>query len=111
MYRFSWSSYGNSGCFNNIESKKQKIEQDTDLKYDKLSKVSANEANFKAIEKTVTTLKSELSDIISEIDSGRIKSQEIEKEFLKMENTKKQKEKEINLVNEQKEKVFENIKK
>ena len=51
------------------------------------------------------------SSVISEIDSGRIKNQEIIKEFSMIEKTKKQKEEELSKINSQKEEVIIRIKK
>ena len=94
-----------------IEEKKKKVEEDTDLKYEKMSKESECNANIQVLNKTNTNIKNELSNVISEIDSGRIKTQEIKKEFLEIENSKKRKEEELKNIDSKKIEVIEKIKK
>ena len=94
-----------------IEEKKRKQEENNDEKYEKMSKISSCDASIQALEKENISIKNELDSVISEIDSGRIKNQEIIKEFSMIEKTKKQKEEELSKINSQKEEVITRIKK
>jgi len=68
-----------------IEEKKQKIEQNTDSKYEKNIQISTIDANCENLQKRKSTLRSEMDDVISELDRSRNKKQEIANEFSKAE--------------------------
>ncbi|MBQ3409637.1 MAG: chromosome segregation protein SMC [Clostridia bacterium] len=72
-----------------IECKKQKIESNTDLKYEKNIQISTINANCENLRKRLHILKDEISDTISELDSTRNKKQEISNGFAKTEAQKK----------------------
>ena len=94
-----------------IEEKKKKQESDTDLKYEKMSQISSCEANIQALDKEKINIKNELDSVISDLDSGRMKNQELMKEVAKIENQKNQKAQEIEKVNGKKDEVIMQIKK
>ena len=71
-----------------IESKKQIVEKNTDLKYEIATQISALEANFENLEKREKTVKTEISDTISELDSSRDNKQEMSKGFYEIEARK-----------------------
>ena len=94
-----------------IEEKKKKQESDTDLKYEKMSQISSCEANIQALDKEKVNIKNELDSVISDLDSGRMKNQDLMKEVAKIENQKNQKAQEIEKVNGKKDEVIMQIKK
>ena len=78
-----------------IEEKKQKIEENTDLKYEKNIQLSTMDANFENLEKRQKSLKSEMAEVISDLDRARDEKQNISKDFSKIENEKNRLSKEI----------------
>lgn len=68
-----------------IEEKKQQVEKNIDIKYEKNSKISAQEANLENLQKREVTLKQEKSVTISELDSTRITKEDIAKTFNEIE--------------------------
>ena len=78
-----------------IEEKKQKIEKNTDLKYEKNIQLSTMDANFENLEKRQKSLKSEMAEVISDLDRARDEKQNISKDFSKIENEKNRLSKEI----------------
>ena len=71
-----------------IEGKKKQVEADTDAKYERLAEINTYEINYENLEKTKKNVKQELQSTISELDSNRIKKQEISKNFQEIENTR-----------------------
>ncbi len=71
-----------------IEAKKQKVEKNTDKKYEILADINTQEANYENLEKRKKTLKSELENILSELDSTRDNKQELSKGFYEIQNKK-----------------------
>ena len=71
-----------------IESKKQTIEKHTDTKYEKNVQISSLDANYENLEKRQKSLKTEIAEIISELDKTRDQKQNISKDFSKIENQK-----------------------
>ena len=71
-----------------IESKKQTIEKHTDTKYEKNVQISSLDANYENLEKRQKSLKTEIAEIISELDRTRDQKQNIAKDFTKIENEK-----------------------
>ncbi len=71
-----------------IEAKKQKVENNTDKKYEILADINTQEANYENLEKRKKTLKLELENIISELDSTRDNKQELSKGFYEIQNKK-----------------------
>ena len=68
-----------------IEGKKKQVEADTDAKYERLAEINTYEINYENLEKTKKNVKQELQSTISELDSNRIKKQEISKNFQEIE--------------------------
>lgn len=93
-----------------IEDKKKKIESDTDARYERLSEINTYEVNYENLEKTERNAKQELQSTISELDSNRLKKQDISKEFLSIDNTRNKAVKTLEKIREQKEKALSNIK-
>ena len=71
-----------------IEEKKKKVEEDTDARYERISEISTYEANYENLDKTKKSVNLELQTTISELDSNRIRKQEISKGFLEIDNTR-----------------------
>lgn len=71
-----------------IEGKKKQVEADTDAKYERLAEINTYEINYENLEKTKKNVKQELQSTISELDSNRIKKQEISKNFQEIESTR-----------------------
>ena len=94
-----------------IEDKKKKVEEDTDLRYEKLSEINTYSVNFENLEKTKTSLKQELQSTISELDSNRTKKQDISKEFVDIDNTRNKEIRSLNEMKEQKNKALDTINK
>lgn len=69
-----------------IEAKKQKIETNTDKKYEVLADINTQEANYENLEKRKKTLKIEMENIISELDSTRDNKQELSKKFYEIQS-------------------------
>ena len=69
-----------------IEAKKQKIETNTDKKYKVLADINTQEANYENLEKRKKTLKIELENVISELDSTRDNKQELSKKFYEIQS-------------------------
>ena len=69
-----------------IEAKKQKIETNTDKKYEVLADINTQEANYENLEKRKKTLKIELENVISELDSTRYNKQELSKKFYEIQS-------------------------
>ena len=93
-----------------IEDKKRKVEEDTDARYERLAEISTYEANFENLEKTKKNVKQDLQEAISELDSNRIKKQEIAKEFLEIDNTRNKAVKKLTDIRNQKEEAINVIK-
>lgn len=69
-----------------IEAKKQKIETNTDKKYEVWADINTQEANYENLEKRKKTLKIELENVISELDSTRDNKQELSKKFYEIQS-------------------------
>ncbi len=68
-----------------IEEKKQKVEQNTDKKYEIASEINAQDVNLENLEKREKTLKQEIQVAISELDETRMQKQELSKGFYNIE--------------------------
>lgn len=93
-----------------IEEKKKKVKEDTDARYERLAEISTYEANFENLEKTKKNVKQDLQEAISELDSNRLKKQEISKEFLEIDNTRNKAVKQLIDIRNQKEEAINRIK-
>ena len=71
-----------------IEGKKQIVEQNTDKKYELGNQISTQDANFENLEKRQKQLKSEIDQVISELDLTRGNKQEMAKGFYEIESKK-----------------------
>ena len=93
-----------------IEGKKKQVEADTDAKYERLAEINTYEINYENLEKTKKNVKQELQNTISELDSNRIKKQEISKNFQEIENTRNKAVKTLTEIKAQKEEALAIIK-
>lgn len=93
-----------------IEGKKKQVEADTDAKYERLAEINTYEINYENLEKTKKNAKQELQSTISELDSNRIKKQEISKNFQEIENTRNKAVKTLTEIKAQKEEALAVIK-
>jgi len=82
-----------------IEDKKKKVEEDINLKYERLNEINAYDINFENLEKREKAAKQEMQSIISELDASRMSKQDISKEFLQIDTTRN---KALNKLNETK---------
>lgn len=69
-----------------IEAKKKKVEENTDLRYDKANIISTIEANLENIEKRFKQLNTEIDLSISELDSTRTTKEDLSKDFYEIED-------------------------
>ncbi len=81
-----------------IEEKKKVLEQKIDEKYERTSNINAQDINYENTEKRQNTLKSEIQEVISNLDSKRSLRQEIQKSFYEIENKRNNLVKEIEKV-------------
>lgn len=86
-----------------IEGKKKEVEQSTDLKYEKREGIKTEEIVYENLEKREKTLKQELSQTISELDSKRLIKSDIQKVFSKIENIRNENAKKLENINKQRE--------
>lgn len=93
-----------------IEDKKKKVELDTDARYERLSEINTYDVNFENLEKTKKNVKQELQITVSELDSNRIKKQDIAKNFLEIDNTRNKAIKKLDEIKDKKEKAINAIK-
>lgn len=71
-----------------IEEKKKKVEENTNLKYERQNDINSYDINFENLEKRQKTLKQDTQLIISELDAARLEKQEISKGFLDIDNVR-----------------------
>ena len=93
-----------------IEEQKQKIEKNTDNKYEIGNEISTLEANFENFEKREKTLKAEITETISELDSSRSDKQDISKGYFEIEGQKNKVLAEIAEISKEKENINNKIK-
>lgn len=93
-----------------IEDKKKKVELDTDARYERLSEINTYDVNFENLEKTKKNVKQELQITVSELDSNRIKKQDIAKNFLEIDNIRNKAIKKLEEIKDKKEKAINAIK-
>ena len=93
-----------------IEAKKQVIEKNTDLKYEKNIEISSLDANFENIEKRQKSIKTEIQETVSELDRTRTQKQDMSKEFQKIESEKNSATKELEENSNKKEEIENKIK-
>ena len=93
-----------------IEEQKQKIEKNTDSKYEKSNEISTLEANFENFEKREKTLKTEIAETISELDRTRDSKQDLSKGYYEIETKKNNVLSEIEKISNQKQEASNKIK-
>ena len=81
-----------------IEEKKKVLEKKTDEKYERNSNINAQNINYENAEKRQKTLKLEIQEVISDLDSRRSVKQEMQKSFYEIENKRNDLVKEIEKV-------------
>ena len=69
-----------------IEAHKKTVEDNTDKKYELQANISEQEINYQNHEKRQAQIKNEITGNISELDSTRMKKEEIAKEFYEIES-------------------------
>lgn len=72
-----------------IEEKKKQVEQNSELKYEKKELITIAESNLENISKREKTVKSEISNTISELDQKRLIKSEIYNTFSEKEDKRK----------------------
>lgn len=68
-----------------IEAKKKKVEENTDLKYEKRESINTAEVNIENLQKREKTVNEEISDTISKLDEKRLLKSDIAKTFSEIE--------------------------
>jgi len=93
-----------------IESKKQTIEKNTDLKYELSENISNQDVNYENLEKREKAVKAEISSLISELDSERNNKQELGKVFYEVQSNKETIEKTLSEKSNHKNECMDKIK-
>ena len=86
-----------------IEEKKQIVQNNVDEKYEIIALLNTEKANIENLNKKEVSLKNDLSDTISELDSVRNQKEEFSKEFYDIEKNKNELEKQITSMREENE--------
>ncbi len=84
-----------------IEAKKKKVQDNTDIKYEKLSDINTQKVNFENYEKRESTVKTEIQTTISELDQNRLSKEEIAKIFYEIEGKKNNITKQLDKISEE----------
>ena len=71
-----------------IENKKQIVQKNIDDKYEIVGEVNTEKANYENLEKREKSLKNEIQETISELDSTRTNKEESSKSFYELEKSK-----------------------
>ena len=71
-----------------IEAKKKTVQDNTDIKYEKLADINTQKINYENYGKRETTIKTETQTTISELDQNRLSKEEIAKTFYEIEGKK-----------------------
>lgn len=85
-----------------IETKKEKIEEYTDLKYEKKEAINTIEINNENMVKREKTVKDEISNTISELDQKRLLKSDISKTFAEIEKQRNDFQKRLEEINNKK---------
>ena len=93
-----------------IEEQKQQVEQNTDRKYNLQAQNNTQDANYENNVKRQRQIKQEITTQISELDSTRLKKEEIAKDFYDIDSKRNKVLKELEEMNTQKEQANEKIK-
>lgn len=92
-----------------IEKHKQKVEENTDKKYELQAESHTQEINYENDEKRQTQIKGEIANYISELDSTRLQKDEIAKEFYEIDSKRNKVVKSIEEINTMKEEADQKI--
>ena len=93
-----------------IEAKKKKIEENTDLKYEKKEAINTIDINNENMAKREKTVKDEISNTISELDQKRLLKSDISKTFSEIEKQRNDCQKRLEEINNKKEESSVKIK-
>ena len=94
----------------NIEDKKQIVQENTDLRYEKVALISNQDVILENLKKRVLHIKDDISTKISELDSLRMQKEENLKKYREIEYNKQQVIKEQEEINTKKEEANKKIK-
>lgn len=93
-----------------IEAKKKKIEENTDLKYEKKEALNTIDINNENMAKREKTIKNEISNTISELDQKRLLKSDISKTFSEIEKQRNDFQKRLEEINSKKQESASKIK-
>lgn len=93
-----------------IEEKKKKVEQNTDLKYEKKEAINTIDINNENLEKREKSIKNEISNTISELDQKRMLKSDISKTFSEIEKQRNDSKKRLEEINTKKQESASKIK-
>ena len=93
-----------------IEGYKKKVEENTDRRYELQANISEQDINYQNYERRQNQIKNELSSNISELDSTRMKKDEISKEFYEIDSKRNKILTELKEINSSKEEADKKIK-
>ena len=93
-----------------IEAKKKKVEEFTDLKYEKREEINTLEINNENFDKRKKAIKDEISDAISELDQKRLLKSEINKTFSEIEKKRNEFQKRLSDINSKREESDKKLK-
>ena len=93
-----------------IQNYKKQVEENTDKKYEKQANIQEQDINYENDVKRQKQIKQEIQTTISELDSTRMRKEEISKEFYEIEAKRNKTLKELENISNQKEEAHKNIK-
>ena len=93
-----------------IQNYKKQVEENIDKKYEKQANIQEQDINYENDEKRQKQIKQEIQTTISELDSTRMRKEEISKEFYEIEAKRNKTLKELENISNQKEEANKNIK-
>lgn len=93
-----------------MEAKKQKVEENIDIKYELASEINGQDVNYENLEKRQKTVKQEINSAISELDEVRMKKQELSKGFYEIEASRNEALKKLEDINNKKEESVSKLK-
>ncbi len=93
-----------------IEAHKKTVEDNTDKKYALQASISEQDINYQNYQKRQTQIKNEITGNVSELDSTRMKKEEIAKEFYEIESKRNKILTDLEDVNKEKEEADRKIK-
>lgn len=86
-----------------IEEKKKIFQENVDNKYEEISQINTEKANFENLNKRENTLKLEIQENISELDSSRTQKEELSKNFYEIQKKRNDFEKSLESMKNEKE--------